>query len=372
MARHPAGRRDRRGDDAAAARGRDREGGREGAVDARARAARVRRARSARAATSLRRSRTCRRAARSTPSTPPPTTSRSSPSRPARPGRRRAACTSIATCWRAATRSPRACSTRAPTTSSAARRRSRSRSGSAALVLFPLRFGASTAPVAKPADAARRRSARDGITTLFTAPTAYRALLREDVPDSLHTCVSRGRAAAGGRVGRLVREDRHPDRRRHRLDRDAAHLHRLAGRARRGRARAGGRCRATRRGSSTRTCSTLAAGRGRQARGARPDRLPLPRRPAPVGLRPRRLEPHRRRVLDGRRRLLLVPGAHRRHDHLLGLQHLRLRGRGRAARAPAGRRVRGRRRARRRARARRQGLRRGRPSRSRRACCRTT
>ncbi len=38
-----------------------------------------------------------------------------------------------------------------------------------------------------------------------------------------------GRAVAGGGLGRVVREDRHPDRGRDRLDRDAAHLHRLAG-----------------------------------------------------------------------------------------------------------------------------------------------
>ena len=113
--------------------------------------------------------------------------------------------------------------------------------GLGGLVLFPLRFGASTAPVAKPGDmldAIRER----GITTLFTAPTAYRAMLAQDVPDSLHTCVSAGEPLPAGGVGRVVREDRHPDRRRDRLDRDAAHLHRLAGRARRGRARAGGRC----------------------------------------------------------------------------------------------------------------------------------
>ena len=54
----------------------------------------------------------------------------------------------------------------------------------------------------------------------------------------------------------------------------------------------------------------------------------------------RRLEPHRRRLPDGRGRLLLVPGAHRRHDHLGRLQHRRARGRERAARARRGRGVR--------------------------------
>ncbi len=49
------------------------------------------------------------------------------------------------------------------------------------------------------------------------------------------------------------------------------------------------------------------------------------------GLRPERLEPHRRLVHPRRGRLLLVPGAHRRHDHLGGLQHLGPRGGERAA-----------------------------------------
>jgi 2-aminobenzoate-CoA ligase len=36
------------------------------------------------------------------------------------------------------------------------------------------------------------------ITTLFTAPTAYRAMLSGDVPDSLHTCVSAGEPLPAG------------------------------------------------------------------------------------------------------------------------------------------------------------------------------
>jgi 2-aminobenzoate-CoA ligase len=68
--------------------------------------------------------------------------------------------------------------------------------GLGAHVLFPLRFGASTAPVSKPGveplvDGIRRHR----ITTLSTAPTMYRALLREASPDdlaSLRTCVSAG------------------------------------------------------------------------------------------------------------------------------------------------------------------------------------
>jgi 2-aminobenzoate-CoA ligase len=59
-------------------------------------------------------------------------------------------------------------------------------------VLFPLRAGASTAPVAAPDQLAEAIAARR-ITTLFTAPTGYRALLRSDADlSSLHTCVSAG------------------------------------------------------------------------------------------------------------------------------------------------------------------------------------
>jgi 2-aminobenzoate-CoA ligase len=63
--------------------------------------------------------------------------------------------------------------------------------GLGAQVLFPMRAGAAMAPVAKPADLLATIRGH-GVTTLFTAPTAYRALLDEDVPDTLHTCVSAG------------------------------------------------------------------------------------------------------------------------------------------------------------------------------------
>jgi 2-aminobenzoate-CoA ligase len=58
-------------------------------------------------------------------------------------------------------------------------------------VLFPMRFGAAMAPVAKPGDLLDTIRTH-GVTTLFTAPTAYRALLAQDVPGTLHTCVSAG------------------------------------------------------------------------------------------------------------------------------------------------------------------------------------
>src|SRR5919199_4009671 len=68
--------------------------------------------------------------------------------------------------------------------------------GLGGLVLFPLRFGASTAPCAKPGpDALLEAIARHGITTLFTAPTGYRAMAAKATDAelaSLRVCVSAG------------------------------------------------------------------------------------------------------------------------------------------------------------------------------------
>jgi 2-aminobenzoate-CoA ligase len=69
--------------------------------------------------------------------------------------------------------------------------------GLGASLLFPLRFGASVAPVAKPGELLEVLRTH-GVTTLFTAPTAYRALLEQDVPSSLHTCVSAGEPLPAG------------------------------------------------------------------------------------------------------------------------------------------------------------------------------
>ena len=68
--------------------------------------------------------------------------------------------------------------------------------GLGASLLFPLYFGASTAPTSPPRLLDTLREQR--VTTLFTAPTAYRALLNEDLPDSLHTCVSAGEPLPAG------------------------------------------------------------------------------------------------------------------------------------------------------------------------------
>jgi 2-aminobenzoate-CoA ligase len=63
-------------------------------------------------------------------------------------------------------------------------------------VLFPMRAGASTVPIAKPSlDAVVDAIERHAITTLSTAPTMYRAMLRDaDLSrvSSLRACVSAG------------------------------------------------------------------------------------------------------------------------------------------------------------------------------------
>ncbi len=66
--------------------------------------------------------------------------------------------------------------------------------GLGVLVLFPMRFGASFAPIAKPGmDPLVETVRRHEVTTLATAPTMYRALLREgvDLP-TLRACISAG------------------------------------------------------------------------------------------------------------------------------------------------------------------------------------
>jgi 2-aminobenzoate-CoA ligase len=68
--------------------------------------------------------------------------------------------------------------------------------GLGVLVLFPMRFGASLAPVAMPRpDPLLEAIERFGVTTLSTAPTMYRTLLRtapERALSSLRACVSAG------------------------------------------------------------------------------------------------------------------------------------------------------------------------------------
>ena len=232
--------------------------------------------------------------------------------------------------------------------------------GLGGLVLFPLRVGAATILLERAGpDDLLAAVAQFGATVCFTAPTAYRAMLAklaEHDISSLRKCVSAGETLPQGHVRRLAHGDRHQDPRRHRRDRDAAHLHRLArGRDPR-RAPPAGRCRATRRAWSTTTATRSPPNTlGRLAvRGPTGCRYLADKRQRDYVQR--RLEHHRRHLPHGCRRLLLVPGALRRHDRLGRLQHRRPGGRDGAAHPSGGRRMRRGRRARRGARADRQGL----------------
>ena len=102
--------------------------------------------------------------------------------------------------------------------------------GLGGLAIFPLRFGA-TATLLENASPANMIQIIETYkaTICFTAPTAYRAMMAAmdkgaDL-SSLRLAVSAGETLPGAGVRRLDAQDRQADPRRHRLDRDAAHLH---------------------------------------------------------------------------------------------------------------------------------------------------
>ena len=227
-----------------------------------------------------------------------------------------------------------ACAARAASpTASSARRRSPSRSGSAGWCCFRC--------ASAPRPCCSKKPRPDDLLAAIGKHRATDLLHRADrlsrdareARRARHLLAAqagvRRRGAAEGHVRGLARRHRPEDPRRHRRDRDAAHLHRLAAGRDPRRARPAGRCPATRRAWSTTNGRDLSARHHRPPRGARTDRLPLPRRQAPAAIRARRLEHHRRHLPDGCRRLLLVPGALRRHDRLGRLQHRRAGGRSR-------------------------------------------
>ena len=123
--------------------------------------------------------------------------------------------------------------------------------GLGGLVLFPFRIGAATIQLEKaPPDELLPAIAKYRATICFTAPTAYRAMLAQ-ARRARHLLAAQmrlgRRGAAEGDVRRLAQGDRHEDPRRHRRDRDDAHLHRLAGRRNPRRRDRQAPCRATRR-----------------------------------------------------------------------------------------------------------------------------
>ena len=199
--------------------------------------------------------------------------------------------------------------------------------GLGGLAIFPLRFGA-TATLLENASPANMVEIIETYkaTISFTAPTAYRAMLAAmhggaDL-SSLRVAVSAGETLPApvfkdwvAKTGKPILDGIGSTEMLHifisnRLG-DAAPActgkpgHRISGQDRR------------------RRHEGEAARRSRQARGARPDRLPLSRRRPAGQIRARRLEPDRRRLHAGRERLFPFRRAHRRHDHLVGLQHRR-------------------------------------------------
>ena len=191
-------------------------------------------------------------------------------------------------------------------------------------MLFPFRIGAATIQLeAAPPDVLLPAIAKYRATICFTAPTAYRAMLgklAEHDISSLRKCVSAGETlpkatfeawqkATGMKIldGIGATEMMHifigsPERE----IRAGATGKAVPGYEAKVIDDEGRECRARHR---------------RPPRGARADRLPLSRGRAADEIRAERLERHRRHLRDGCRRLLLVSGALRRHDHLGGLQH---------------------------------------------------
>jgi 2-aminobenzoate-CoA ligase len=167
--------------------------------------------------------------------------------------------------------------------------------GLGAELVFPLRFGASTAILrgSKP-DQVLEGIGRFGITRMFTAPTAYRAMLshvQSSVIQSVRSWISAGEHlpkatsdAWHAATGRRDRDDSHlrvRSRRRHSPGRDRPRRSRLS------------------RLHSRPGLSPGARGHTRPPRGTRPDRLPLSRGPAPDDVCRQRLEHHRRHLHDG-------------------------------------------------------------------------
>ncbi len=138
-----------------------------------------------------------------------------------------------------------------------------SRSGWAVCSFPALRRRGDAAARARRSGRAARAIAEYGVTTMFTAPIAYRTMAgaRSLRPlDAAHVRLGRRNAAEDG-VGRVARKDRPEDSRRNREHRDAAHLHRFAGRRSARRARPDARFRATSPRSTTTTAARFRTGR---------------------------------------------------------------------------------------------------------------
>ena len=201
--------------------------------------------------------------------------------------------------------------------------------GLGGLLLFPLYAGAATLLLEKAGPNELLSAIEEfGVTTLFTAPLAYRAMAAcargPRHLDAAHVRFRR-RNAAEGRLGGVARQDRTEDSRWHRQHRDAAHLRRIPA-VRRARGIDRARRARLRRGGTRRRRPSGARRHRRAARGKRPDRMQISAKTTARDLRSRRLELPGRCVPPRRGGLLLVRRACRRHDRLRRLQHLRPRG----------------------------------------------
>ena len=220
--------------------------------------------------------------------------------------------------------------------------------GLGGLVVFPLRVGASTLLIEKATpDELAEHIAEHGVTICFTAPTAYRAMLAGEATERLSSrYVAACRPASTCPLPRGTRSTRPPACGSSTASASTEMLHIFISAA----------------DDDIRPGSTGVAGAGIPGDRRRRRRQPVAGWASsgrlavkgPTGCR--YLADPRQAVyvqngwnitgdtfVQDERRLLLVPGAQRRHDHLVGLQHRRAGGRGGGAASSRRRRVRRRR-----------------------------
>ena len=125
-----------------------------------------------------------------------------------------------------------ACCSRAATISSAEARRWRLRSASGGLLLFPLHAGAATLMLEKAGPIELLEAiAAFGVTTIFTAPVAYRTMAAKAMEydlTTLRTCVSAGETLPKAVWEQWRATTGLEDSRRDRQHRDAPHFRRFA------------------------------------------------------------------------------------------------------------------------------------------------
>ena len=97
--------------------------------------------------------------------------------------------------------------------------------------LFPLRFGAASVTIEQAAPLQLIEViVKHGVTHLGTAPTAYKAMLKqpglEEALKTLRYCISAGEYLPEGKLAGVAGSGRYSNYRWHRLDRDDAHLRR--------------------------------------------------------------------------------------------------------------------------------------------------